>query len=114
MADDTGGDRMGRLGPEHVGVVRAVARWMLPAGRTYTDDEVEMAAGVLLPAITAGHTRLRLTIPSGSASGAGTAGGAVLEVLEGNKLVVTIPWDELEIDDRPLRPPHDLLRQFGR
>ena len=114
MAENRAANRAdGRFGPEHIGIVRAVARWMLPAGRAYTDDEVELATGVLLPAITAGHARLRLRQPTAPTASATATAAPVLEVLEGTRVVASIPWDELKIDERPLRPPRELLRRFG-
>lgn len=94
-----------RIGPHHVGVVRAVARWMMPSGRAYTDDEVDLAAAVLLPAVTAGHTSLRLRWGSTPQVRMLEPRGPVLEVTEGERVVAEIPWRDLEISDRPLAAP---------
>ena len=102
-----------RIGPQHVGVLRAVARWMLPAGDDYTEDDVDLAAAILIPAVTAGHTRVQLRWGSTAPSRERQAHAPVIEVFEGRRLVAEIPWADLRIEDRPLRPPSDLFATGG-
>lgn len=81
---------------------------MLPTGRGCSDDEVDLAAAILIPAVTSGLTRLQLR-GVGAVNASEKFSGLTLDVFEGSRIVARIQWSELHIEARPLRRPEHLL-----